>query len=657
MSLRRKLFFILSLMTMVPLLVLLFGVVEQFEGDLQSRITAELHGKLDKMTSEVDTLLASQKSLALGLAEVPAVNDFISQSISTADALYEERIQDMQKFFLAYQQRVPAIQALRLIDPSGKTLVKVKEGQPIEPQYLDSKYNRYYVADQSAKPFVKEAVSGLNRLYVSDFERGQVAAEADFCPAMIRYSVPLQVTSDENVDGLLVVNMWGTRIDETVLAAIGGFPGKVYIAEINDNKTRDGIYLFHQDSEQRFSNQLGTSYRFSSDIGEEHWNRIRDDFSGQGQFLLDDGRMYFYKRYEPYEDERSSWVLVIEASHDEVFAPITHLRYSILLMMAVLFVMSLLIARWAASRLARPVQMLAEGITRYADGETQIRCTQTRSDEIGVAARAFNYLCERLERMRSERDKAESAVRQSERLAAVGQMAAGIGHEINNPLMNIMSLASLAEKSIGDDNPEVKQDLKTLQEEGERCARIVQGILKFARASEPSIVRFDLAVMIRDTLSLLKHRLDSAHLLLSTDIEDSLYIKGDSDQLQQVFVNVLLNAIQASPEATEIKVVMKNVNDKVCIEFVDQGKGIPREELSRVFNPFYSTKPEGQGTGLGLSVSYGIVQKHGGSIDIESNEGQGTTVRINLPLDESIQSLDESGGVEELTREKKIAGS
>ncbi len=655
MSLRRKLFLILSLMTVVPLMVLLFGVVDQFEGDLQKRIEAELYGKLDKMTSEVDNLLASQKSLALGLAQVPAVNDFIRHSTKGTDELYEERSQSLQRFFLSYQERIPAIQALRVIDPTGKTLVKVKEGHPIEPQYLDSEFDRYYVADQSYKPFVREALQGLGQLYVSDFERGQVASDADFCPAMIRYSVPVQNDNDE-VNGLLVVNMWGTRIDETVLAAIGGFPARVYIAEINENRVRDGIYLFHQDNEQRFANQLGTSYRFSKDIGEANWQLIRNSKSQQGNLLMDDGRMFFYKRYEPYEDDRSSWLLVIEASRDEVFAPIARLRYTIWAMMAVLLVMSLFIARWVAARLARPVQMLAEGITRYADGETGIRCTQTRSDEIGVAARAFNYLCETLERTRSERDKAETAVRQSERLAAVGQMAAGIGHEINNPLMNIMSLASLAEKSVGENNHEAKQDLKTLREEGERAARIVQGILKFARASEPSIVDFDLAAMLRDTFSLLRHRIEAAGLSLKTDLPDTMYIKGDSDQLQQVFVNILLNAVHASPEGADIVVSLKNDNGKACIEFRDHGTGIPADELSRVFNPFYSTKPEGEGTGLGLSVSYGIVQKHGGTIAIDSDEGKGTLVRIYLPLDLCMALDDKPENIQNDFREKKFAG-
>jgi two-component system NtrC family sensor kinase len=655
MPLRRKLFLILSLMTMVPLLILLFGVVDRIESDLQQRIEAELHGKLDKMSSEINTLLAGQRAMAQGLAQVPAVKEFLRMARTQADDRYEERAAALQQFFLQYQQNVATIQAVRVIDANGKSILKVKEGHRIEPQYLDADYDRYFIADQSGRPFYKEAIDGFRDVYVSDFELGQVQRDAEFCPAMMRYSVP--VRRGEDIDGVLVLNMWGSRIDETVLASIGGFPGKVYIAEISQDPVRDGIYLFHQDSAQRFANQLGTNFRISKDIGTENWQNLRNT-SQPGMLSFDDGRMLFYHRYEPYQDERASWLIVIEASRDSIFAPINEIRFTIWLLLGVVLLLSLFVARWAADRLASPVQALASTITRYADGAMNARYTDTRSDEIGVVGRAFNYLCETLERTRRERDKAESAVRQSERLAAVGQMAAGIGHEINNPLMNIMSLASLVEKSLDPEkDKELLQDIHTLQGEGQRCARIVQGILKFARASEPRIERFDMASLLRDTLALLKHRIDATSLHLKKNICQQLYMQGDPNQLQQVIVNILLNAIQASPVNSKLSVSLEESDGNARVVVQDHGQGIPADELSRVFNPFYTTKPEGEGTGLGLSVSYGIVQKHGGQISIDSADGKGTTVVIMLPVD-MVMPVDSSArmGVEE-NREKMVASN
>jgi len=645
MPLRQKLFFIIGIMTLVPLLILQFGVVSQIEADLQKRITAELHEKLNNMADELNGLIENQKALAAGLAEVPILKNFSGTSVANDDTHYHDRARDLQEYFVNFQRKVHTIQAMRFVDKTGKTLVKVKEGRRIEPELLDRDRGRYFVADQSSRPFFRNALDDQIGVYVSDFELGLVQVDADFCPSMVRYSVPIRDDLTD-LEGLLIINMWGTRIDETVMSAMSGFNGKAYVVEVNNtNKKRDGIYLFHEDNNQRFADQLGTNFRFTSDVGETNWNVIRNK-EKPGYMLLDDGRMYFYANYSPYEDERASWMLVIETAYDTVFAPIEKLRKTIWLLGGVLLLLSLLIARVVADRLATPVQELAETIKHYADGDESARYLDGgRNDEVGIVGRAFNYLCGSLERARSERDKAERSARQSDRLAAVGQMAAGIGHEINNPLMNIMSLASLVENSVGEhENAElIKSDLHTLREEGERCARIVQGILRFARASEPSYEQFMLDVLLADTIDLLRHRADAKSIRIETEFTKGLSIQGDPNQLQQVLVNILLNAIHASKQGDVIRLALSDDGDYVVIEVSDCGEGICEKDMSQVFNPFFSTKPEGEGTGLGLSVSYGIIKKHDGEITLESEKGKGTCVRIRLPFGENKMAFVSGG--------------
>lgn len=633
MSLRRKLFLILSLMTVIPLLVLQFGVVERVERDLLVRIEAELQATLKNMSEEVNALLNSQKSVAKGLAKVPIIRDFAAEIRAGSGKPEPERLADLHEFFLNYQRQIPYIQAIRIIDHTGKTLVKVKEGRLIDPELYDPEMDRHYIADQSSRAFFHEAISGDVDVYVSDFELGQVQVNAEFCPAMMRYSVPIRDKQGQ-VLALLVVNMWGERIDDTVLAAMGGYAGQVFIVEINEESpSRDGIYLFHKDNQQRFANQLGTSFRFSSDIGMDNWIDMKWRTT-PGYRWLEDGRMLFHRHFTPYANRDSGWMMVIETSQDAVFEPLVQMRNSIWVLLAVLLMLSLLIGRWVAARLAFPVHTLAQRITQYADGEQQVRYDERRNDEIGIAGRAFNYLCERLENAQRQRDKAEQAVRHSERLAAVGQMAAGIGHEINNPLMNIMSLASLIEQSLpGDSNAETRQDLKTLQDEGQRCARIVQGILNFARANQPVYTDFNLNKLIDETLSLLRHRVSASGLKFETHMTRELSMQGDANQLQQVLVNVLINAIHASPEGGLIRIETEREDEFVRVAISDQGSGVKPEDVSRIFNPFFTTKPEGQGTGLGLSVSYGIVRKHGGNISVENRPDGGATVQILLPLE------------------------
>lgn len=643
MHLRHKFFIALSLLTSVPLLILLFGVVERMEREVTIRTESQLHGSLDKMSSELHLILDNQKSVASGLGRVPVVREFAAVARYPDQfprGTYQQRADALEQFLLGYQKSVTSIQAVRFIDSAGKTLVKIKEGKPVEPVYTDEESGRLFIADQSNRPFFREARMTSNRVIMSDFELGQVDKDADFCPAMVRYSVPL---FDEvgDFEGVLVVNMWGSRLDSTMISSLGGFPGKTYIVELSPNQSRDGIYLYHPEDDKRFANQLGSEYRLSSELTEAEWQSIKQD-DRSGSLLRPDERMLFYQKLAPYQDKPTQWLLVIEADPKVVYAPINNMRQSIWLLLGALLFISLLVAVWASGRLTEPVHQLAEIIRRFADGQREARVAvkSGRSDEIGQAGKAFNYLAESLDRSEKERETAVRAACQSERLAALGQLAAGIGHEINNPLMNIMSLASLVEDSLPENDTQGRNDLMILKKEGERCARIVQGILNFARQSEPKFEEFDMAVLIRETLELLRHRIESEEIELQSLVETPLLMEGDARQLQQVLVNILLNAIQATPPKCRLHVSARSAQDHIDLEIIDEGEGIRAEDFSKIFDPFFTTKPEGQGTGLGLSVSYGIIKRHGGNITLENSKHAGVRVHIQLPKHSELQELD-----------------
>ena len=468
-------------------------------------------------------------------------------------------------------------------------------------------------------------------MVISDFELGQVTFGADFCPSMVRYSVPVKDELDTLL-GFLVVNMWGTRLDSTVESAMTGYPAKSYIVEINENKLRDGIYLYHPETNKRFGNQLKTNFRFTSEITEKEWSSMKQ-VKKYGSIYHDDGRMYFYRTISPFHNRDTRWLLLIEASSDKVFESVNNMRTSIWLLVGTLVLVSLLIAVWASGKLTKPVHKLAEIIHAFADGERGVRYKGSDNDEVGHAGKAFNYLTATLEETERERERAVRSACQSERLAALGQMAAGIGHEINNPLMNIMSLATLIEESLDEKQEDAKSDISILRKEGERCARIIQGILNFARENEPSYKPFDLSRMIDETLELLHHRIDSADIQIKTILEKDLVIEGDAGMLQQVLVNVILNAIQASQAGAEIIISVRDIGEKAELEIIDQGTGIKSTNFSKIFDPFFTTKSEGEGTGLGLSVSYGIIKHHGGTISIENVDTGGVKVLITLPKD------------------------
>lgn len=636
MSIRNRLFLILTLMTLVPLLVLLFGVVEKEEQEIQLRTEHELGNTLSKMSNELQALLDAQKSLALGLSKVPVVQNFARHAHSASDHQYQLLSQQLANFFREYQAAVPSIQGLRFIEAGGKTLVKAKEGKLIPASSYDPLIKRAYVANQVGKDFFQSAVSTQEDVEVSNFELGQVTTDADFCPAMLRYSVPIRYQG--KLLGVFVVNMWGTRVDTVVEATMGGRSRKAYIAELSDNTHRDGIYLYHRDTERRFANQLGSSFRFAVDIGKKNWQSLKVSGS-KGKISLDNGRQFYFQKMRPYDNRLTEWLLIIETNRDNILASTEEIRKSILYLLVVLLLSSIITVRWLSSRIARPVQQLATIITDYADGNNSIRYEGKRQDEIGSAGRAFNYLAQNLERAEEERDKAANAALQSERLAALGHLAAGIGHEINNPLQNILSLSTLIDNYLKDENnDEIQEDIRLLKQEGKRCARIVQGVLNFARENDLVCEKFDLAKLLDDTLILMKHSIEVNGIKLNLHLNDSLELEGDPNQVQQVLVNVIINAVHASGPDSVISIYGQNIDNIIRLEIIDQGCGIPESDITKVFNPFYTSKKEGEGTGLGLSVSYGIINKHSGRIQLENIPDGGVKATIELPVSQSIKS-------------------
>jgi two-component system NtrC family sensor kinase len=212
---------------------------------------------------------------------------------------------------------------------------------------------------------------------------------------------------------------------------------------------------------------------------------------------------------------------------------------------------------------------------------------------------------------------------------------------LNNPLGGILGYAQFMLEKIK--RPEFSpQDfqscakyIESIERESNRCKGIVENLLKFSR--RPISTRhdpLDIGEVLQETLSIIGHQLKLKDIAVSIDIKPDLAkVAGVTNQLQQIFANIILNAQQAMPEGGQLKITAKNISDthKVEIEFVDNGCGISEENLTHIFEPFFTTKQKDKGTGLGLSVSYQIIQEHKGNIEVKSQPGKGTTVTISLP--------------------------
>jgi len=231
---------------------------------------------------------------------------------------------------------------------------------------------------------------------------------------------------------------------------------------------------------------------------------------------------------------------------------------------------------------------------------------------------------------------------QSEKLAALGQLATGVMHEINNPLATIAACAETLSLQAGDEAAGVPRGdpvelLRIIDLEVHRCKRIVQGLLDFARPKPVHLDDLDLNAIVRQAMFLLQHHPRRKQVSLVTELEEStpLLVRGDADRLVQVLMALVLNALDASAEGARLVVRSSAIRLRdfhgCAIDVVDEGHGIPRESLPKVFEPFYTTKEPGRGTGLGLSICYGLVMEHGGVLSVDSILGHGSTFRMVLP--------------------------
>ena len=246
------------------------------------------------------------------------------------------------------------------------------------------------------------------------------------------------------------------------------------------------------------------------------------------------------------------------------------------------------------------------------------------------------YLIDELKVAYDNLSNTEEQLRVAEKLASIGQLAAGVAHEINNPLGTILLYSSMLkrdlEKIYNDDQR--TEDLQLIVEEANRCKNIVANLLNFARQGKLNLKEFDLTETIRNLLKPFTVNPAYKEIDFKFDIQENNYlITGDEDQLKQVFINIIKNACDAISESEkkELYIVLSSDKTNVKIEISDTGNGIPKENQSKVFTPFFTTKNIGKGTGLGLAISYGIVKMHKGNITFTSEVKKGTTFVIVLP--------------------------
>ena len=349
-------------------------------------------------------------------------------------------------------------------------------------------------------------------------------------------------------------------------------------------------------------------------------------------FVVND---WYITAYEPIQDPAGRIIGVLSVGLLQ--APFSHqcnvISGVVLTLVIGATLVSLALLVLATELVLRPIRHVVAMAQKVIGGDLSARVGIRPPGEMGVLCRAVDSMAHAVqEREELLKQATRQQVGRSEQLASVGRLAAGVAHEINNPLTGVLAFADLLREKENMDAQD-REDLELIIRETKRAREIVKGLLDFARETPQVKTQVNINDLVRQTILLLGKRDAFQDIQLVEALTEPLpQVLGDKNQLQQVLINLSLNACEAMPNGGTLMLATSCADGQIVIEVTDTGCGIKQEHLDKVLEPFFTTKPVGKGTGLGLSVSYGIVQQHGGTLEVESQEGKGTTFKVTLPV-------------------------
>ena len=406
-------------------------------------------------------------------------------------------------------------------------------------------------------------------------------------------------------------------------------------------------------------------------IGTRVSSEVYDRVVGEGRtwttraFVVND---WYLTAYEPIRDVDGEvigilYVGVLEQKYVDMK------RTTFLLLAGVTVagaVLALGIAYVLANAIVRPIQRLERGVEALAHGDFDSEVIVKTADEIGSLAESFNRVRrelkdtyaklqgkveaadEDLRRANKELREKQKQLVHAEKLASLGALAAGVAHEVNNPLGTIALYAQMTLDELSDGDESRRENIGIILKHSTKAGQIVKNLLEFARRTEVEAKPVEINAVLEDVLSMTGHQAELQQVEVVKQLgPDVPMIVGDADKLRQVFVNVVVNALQAMPEGGRLTVASSvatlrssdaslrstsaSEGQAAQVRIADTGRGIPQDKIDRIFDPFFTTKETGKGTGLGLSVSHGIVEQHKGEIAVESSPAKGTTFTVTIP--------------------------
>ncbi len=657
----------LSRLSLRTKLVLSFLFVVMAGGVLSSLIGTQLVAKtiiLQAQNKVKHDLSTARLVYNESLNHVRYVVQLTASGRTIPEYMKSGRLKNLQDFLIKRRKEF-ALDMLTLTDARGKVIMRT--------------YHPFHAGDDRlADPLIRKALNGEPVASTAIVSREELQAEGiDLAERAFILPIPTPKASEHPVEegnyGMML------KAAVPVLDGTGRLLGVLYGGmllnrnyEIVD-KVRGLLY-----GEGRYDGkEMGTAtiflggLRISTNVRNEHGDRaigtrvsdeVYEAVIRKGQlwedraFVVND---WYITAYEPLRDISGKivgilYVGMLEAPYIDLRNKVVYSFFGIGILGVFLV---LLLSFFITTGIIRPLREMVWATRKIAEGDLSLELSISSKDEIGQLAESFNHMLIRLKQARQELEdygrtleekveqrsqqlkKIQAQLMQSEKLASLGRLASGVAHEINSPLTGILTFSHLLMRKLKD-NPELQRELELIVRETTRVSTIVRGLLDFARESKPQKRPCNINELILHTLSLVEHQSVFHDIRIVKNLDPQVaMVLLDANQIQQVFMNILLNAADAMPAGGTLTITstMAPEDSFVQVRFADTGTGIPEKNLHRIFDPFFTTKADKKGTGLGLAVSYGIIERHRGHIEVQSEEGKGTTFTIKLPQ----QALEE----------------
>ncbi len=324
--------------------------------------------------------------------------------------------------------------------------------------------------------------------------------------------------------------------------------------------------------------------------------------------------------------EETGWALFTEMSVEEAFAPINKVRNVVIIITAPIFALVFFLSLLASKTVAKPIITVTESLKNISSEGQWKKISVVYNDELGVISNELNKLINRIQ-------ESYHQLLHADRLGSIGRIAAGVAHEINNPLSVLAGRVELLIEECEDET--LYKEYMSLYHLAERIKKTVNGLLHFSRQMDFELIDGNINDVLEPSISLLEKQMATHGIKIIRIYQSDLpLVKMSSDQIEQAFFNILLNAFDSMANKKGILTIgtrLSSDGKKVLVSFKDSGCGISTDNIDKIFEPLFSTKGTCNNSGLGLSISYGIIKHHNGTIHVTSKEGQGTTFTVELP--------------------------